>query len=1194
MYVYDNVRNNQLFTNFTSVENKETSSLMYNSLCNWETILHVGKAPKATPKFSDLATYSSQNILSIINYDNIYNTTKYPSYNFIADLSDDKFLMPIANLNAPYFYTQENNLCSIGEYDPSFSSALLGVPIFPTEAVLSIFVGLLIGGLSGSLVGAGLGSLAGFSLGYEAIVDFLKDLAEWSNLDARLREIWQPNYDGYPFGSPDKILLNISKDGGFWYNLEANIFRYDNTPALVEQEFDFVTVIKNSGESSFMALPELTEFKFIYTSDKSDLIDNIFIKYTINIDCDMYESLQSSADPSWPKEIDGKILSHGDIFNVNIVNNNSDYECKSQNNIRIFIDGESPIWSDKLFATNELYATYNDVITFDNNIFDSNDNYIITNNEIPYNIFKVGDIIDVYNEQNRNDSSDGTASGSVKILSKAKIFKENKYHSVFSVNSQHETPTQALVSNNNILSNNRSQDSIDGKYCIYLVFNYDDQKNKPINNWSFEKQSLDDTQVSEKYFSVNSVGSYGDLSLKKDKNILSYILKENKLQQLDEMYNNTLNNKIKYNSIELSYLSPTDTVLVDRIKGNSVGFAYDIGSVLDNKQLFYNYDKNINIFDTNKTKLENDLRNELEKAFPDDNVVKKIEDNLEKIDKEILTLKNKFETFQYQYLINGFNTNILYLRVDDEGSLPKPQAGKIKIEDCFVKKETYRIEGHQETLSAAIDRLNKLNESLDEDATFYGNINDWFEIFFSSYKPSLSTAINYYNSIINNNNTAVNIEIINKVRSYVETLYEEKNSILKLLNDTVANIYDKNSQILTLNSLYSIEQLNNLYSGSIEPTYTINITIFPDNDLVNISKIKIEYIKTSSNKYWINIDPKQSCSISEELRPRVLKKTKYTCTYLDIKLLSSNFISNNICPRFAYADPEFRIEDGGKEDFEFSGDSAIPELNLNGNTYTYKIKDIDIINKKLSYINKYSSIVGWTEQTIKRTMYTSSNDIFLTTDTLDILIQVEETYDVAISKEENISIADGLAQGIFKNDGSSDINVVGGINYNFGCDIIPSANGLGLMSLNGQDTRVGSPTRVYNIFNLDDASQILVKFRKIPRILRGVDVLAKVFRFGAFGEYLQKQTGNPLSPIETVLGQGTLNNNFYMWECLKADFNNKLTKTDNPTIFKLFNEMIFRSFYGSVDNIELRKNIMKSYYAHDLVPFEFFNKPPPE
>ena len=114
--------------------------------------------------------------------------------------------------------------------------------------------------------------------------------------------------------------------------------------------------------------------------------------------------------------------------------------------------------------------------------------------------------------------------------------------------------------------------------------------------------------------------------------------------------------------------------------------------------------------------------------------------------------------------------------------------------------------------------------------------------------------------------------------------------------------------------------------------------------------------------------------------------------------------------------------------------------------------------------------------------------------------------------------------------------------------------------------------------------------KRIPRILRGVDLLATVFRYGSKSEYRQSSVSSPPVPYETDLANayGNVNSAPYFWVSLqKNKESGQLENAELPDFFKLQNEMIFRSFFGSVDRIENKLDTTASYYPWELIPHEY-------
>ena len=345
---------------------------------------------------------------------------------------------------------------------------------------------------------------------------------------------------------------------------------------------------------------------------------------------------------------------------------------------------------------------------------------------------------------------------------------------------------------------------------------------------------------------------------------------------------------------------------------------------------------------------------------------------------------------------------------------------------------------------------------------------------------------------------------------------------------------------------------------------------------------QITYKDVSNDYYWINIDPKQSCSIAEEMRPRVLVKTEYACSLINTLKGTAVFLGNsNICPVSAGVGEG--IKSGGIEDFYSLGDR-----------FLYKIPDEKIKQDKEKIVDLYKlpGAPNWELTTIERSFsYNSDTDGILFGS--EILVRAKETYEILLAPHERINdekdLAKRLNQGIIKNDFSADVAYVPGIGptNDIQCVTSPSDGGLGLQDSEG--SRVSAVARVYNIFNLDDTANLRVQFRKIPRQVRGIDLLTSVFRYGKHSTYQQTGSANPPSPEELTSGY-LLINNFYAWQCLQKNAAKALEQAPITDFLQLQNEMMFRAFYGSVDGIENKSENMRSLFPWELIPYEYFTK----
>jgi hypothetical protein len=371
----------------------------------------------------------------------------------------------------------------------------------------------------------------------------------------------------------------------------------------------------------------------------------------------------------------------------------------------------------------------------------------------------------------------------------------------------------------------------------------------------------------------------------------------------------------------------------------------------------------------------------------------------------------------------------------------------------------------------------------------------------------------------------------------------------------------------------------------------------------NIDIYDITYEKNNDD-YWINLDPYQSCSIAEELRPKVLKKIEYICRPANFNQSiggSPLLPSNNICMRFRGQSIEGK--DGDSVTFKKGNKAACFGTPIY-ESHIYEINK-DIINSKKNDLENKLTEQGlpiyWKEWTSRRDYHINGIAI---SDTVsfergqDILVTAFETYDILLTELEN---AGGKIVSSSRSDG--DVNTFG----ENGIKELPELPGGGPRESRGYGLlypfgRIDQSVRIYNVCNLDNTNNLKIKIRKLPRLLRGIDMLSTVFRYGIdvpYRPYVARDTYDPLDPcaVRTAgqlnSGFNIINNDFHYWKCMEIDNNtNTLIPSSTPPFFKLMNEMMYRVFYGSVDGIEIKTNDMISQFLWELIPYEFFTKPP--
>ena len=279
----DNTINAQYLSEFETVKNISKSSLISNSLCSWELILHTEKERDFVPETKpSLTSYGNNDVLSLIDYK---KGLKYNGHSFIADLTNYKHLLPLANYNAPHSCISDENMCSSPDNDPTGSITLQKPPQFPSWAILAIMTSTAAAGAMGGMGAVGvLAGIAGINndAAYSAIVSFLRAVSYAQAVQNEGRDIWTPNYKKYPFGSAEKIILNFKTPTSLWHTAEASIFKYHNTPILKNNQYKFIRLSRHNDFGKF-EYKKITSYKELIDPKLPEFILRIsrYIKYNI-------------------------------------------------------------------------------------------------------------------------------------------------------------------------------------------------------------------------------------------------------------------------------------------------------------------------------------------------------------------------------------------------------------------------------------------------------------------------------------------------------------------------------------------------------------------------------------------------------------------------------------------------------------------------------------------------------------------------------------------------------------------------------------------------------------------------------------------------------------------------------------------------------------------------------------------------
>lgn len=1202
----DNIISSQYFSGLETVDVKRTSTQIFNSLCNWELILHVGDTPKPVPhSIPSLYSYGSSDVLSLIDYG---KEPSYPGNSFIADLSAYKHLLPLANINAPYNCVSDYNPCLGRADDPTGQGLMVRPTEFPSWVISIIlatiagFAGLTGGTLVGALVGLSVMSVI-MNIATSYIVSWFGEISYIQALEDTGRQIYFPSFAKYNFGSSEKLLINFRKPGGLWYTAESSFFKYHNTPILKPNRYKFTKIDRVTNS------PNISKFGFSVVDNYDFLIDN---KYITKISAPI-TSLSSIQNPNKnpPFIINNNIINGGDIVDISFYSTSIEDSSQQVGEplISRFVfpnkKGQSCATGVAAINSGINYLQNNAVLGLDK-IFD--DNLItnisgskvafIKNNRIPYDMFSVDDNVVIYNEDGL-----GSCSGTIAtIKKKGLIFKNNQYNTVLIFD--------VAISGGNALSPTCDSNIF---MCYKNETTVEHKKSKLYNTWSFDhEKGFRHKLVSELSDMVtHSVGSYGDLSIFLDKNKLSNNIFHNQLPSIYDIYNNRENDKIKFNKIKFIptkkpiRLIPEDKDFVG-VKNENVSTQSSV--VYSGSSYGFVYSERDEIFHI-KDVLANYLQSETNilSETKDDEVIKFLKNQvgLSSTNTNEFANNNKFCFIKLtDPYISGIRHGELEIENDYSEHIPLAIINDSDIETLSGRLELIESETTTTFLDSALGNKDKTNDIIRSSQLFYlykhyallgednpecyvndgsGQPKQKYSCYKLLIQQKIDQLLKEQRDIIELLDTqtiaTVNVTYTNQqgVESSADgEIVYENNSIISLKNSSETQFIISKASIKKIKKTYKSRSKLNIndpryLDPGILPKIEAKIEINSDNSL------SITYSPANYDHYWLNIDPNQSCLFDFASNPKVLVSTQYACIPTNGNALDNkiNPFDHNVCPQFLDKSPLLGQNNTANNAEYVTIDSKnIASDKLTAATYKYHIPENKIQQQKTDFEREYPAITGWKLYT-KTRFFNVNGDLTLDNfDNQDICIESIETYFIP-----QISVSP-------PNDGTADTNTMPGLGN--ACDNAGnSPAGYGLIDSLG--TRKGVATRVGNIINLSDTNNIEVMIKKIPRMLRGVDLLSTIYRYGAKDIYRQASPGNPKIPLEIdYIGvEGALNNSIYCWHCLQKD-GNKFNYVDNlPLFFRLQNEMIFRSFFGSVDRIENKTEVLVSQFPWEMIPYEY-------
>jgi hypothetical protein len=466
---------------------------------------------------------------------------------------------------------------------------------------------------------------------------------------------------------------------------------------------------------------------------------------------------------------------------------------------------------------------------------------------------------------------------------------------------------------------------------------------------------------------------------------------------------------------------------------------------------------------------------------------------------------------------NTNTTNYSFMDIKSDGLIAAPDYGTLSIEnDNIIIEPNYCLTTEQ--IDILVARLSTLN----------GPAIPLVEVGLAGSAPS-NSIINSIDSILTLEQYHDSLPVDPLGICYSKSTYSSKSCPKNETKQRLYRLYDERNEITNLLATRAQETIINgissyvtLCDNTILPYQSINIVTNEDRSLSFT-------ITSNKDYYWIHIDPHQQCQLSQTATIKILAETKYYC--LPTRTITSQGglqyqvgdpESFNVClpnpPTKTFTDPDREIES-----IELGSGSD------RGNAAIYKIPPhiIDAQKAKYPQITEWEKVVLYGPTGPTRTFYINTDG-----GNNDIYVNVTETYWVPAKSY--------IEQGY-------------------------------------QEPLTDVKNKVQDIFNLDNTTELHVRFKNIPRKMKAVDQHYDRYEPNANGGYSQ-------GSLKDGRG-GLVNNDLVFWSCFNI---NNGKHSPLTRFFKGMNEMIFRSFFGSTDGIENKSTeVADSKEPWEWIPYEY-------
>lgn len=1082
--VYDRVMSTDFLIGNQLSYNRQTSTLTTNSLCSWDLIIGDKE-------------YEGDGILSKILYK--YNRNqpyKLPrdGYSFIADFANKKYLIPPINHNAPYSNILDSRACKYG-------LEKLNIPRYappdPLNIPLFVFVS------SFTLIG----TMATITSVESALNEQSRAIVDWLSKERQNRidefynrEIRIPSYNRYSFGESDKALINVSKNGDIWYKLEATIFKYNNCPIIRPKKYKYIGLgwdgllrpfsifgfQKFSNNMTDIFDENLIKKIYIDTQDNTDLKDFITDTLYINGMLDDYDGvLETITSDKLIANINSLNNQISDILNqdpetdpiteeqkkdlkkmyrglnhYNLTLSSLGYQLRDGDVIELVDESDPPDPDNPPVKQRKIYTLYDQTIKeivkmgdllfvrnfiAENNIFNNlfYDNSTLRNLPIfetvptdavqyetfmknkkykqiildglrPYNFFQRDDDVDMFSEKELTTS----------ILDqiKQKTTQINNLQNTRS--SKTGDALKALDQQIALLENDK------------WLLSYDKTTNKIIRSGWFK--------ISGKYYTIleleSAIEPKVSIISKNVDNSKTYFIYKNDMTTISKNIKTSKNAKdelIPFN------IWPNNTISVKNItdapEDNVSTFgagSYGTGSPL--VRPYKITDIKDNVF--NNTLIVNDFRNKI--------------------------TKEDINCFGYNYQeINKILSFYSYNIMDDPDGLLSSIMNLYKNKTFIKNNNEYQFfDVRDESLASDF-----FSNTYSTNTKYDGYVNYGLEKILLMNKFDQQQVTQLYTRL-NTITTAIN-QLKLDILAYQKQNSSAKPTTIDLALNSVKLLpqnLDKKLKLL-LHEYYEIVYYLEMCGAKDESTSETNRLftpyqgVKPDEAHIIVSFVvdtepetngRILFTETYNDKYWINIDHEQGCSIDQEATVKILASVEYNCldkNKLDIPVQIS------APPDFAGRTFIDGIEHDGMTIRDFSS--------INGHI-KYTITDQKLQTEKA----KYPNITSWTGK--DDSAYRIERKFFVNNlgDSINSLITATYTY--VIPKIDTEKTETPISDNSISN-------------------------------------------KVYNIFNLDNVNELKVKFKRIPRKLKESDTDYDVYIPNEYGQLTKSLLPGPGGPNDS-------------------------------------------------------------------------------